>query len=78
MPFLLSLTVVPNYSRQFLAFLKYCETQDKFPNFLQDLQDSKNLQIFLLFLSFQSGKVVLKKYIFLNKSHEKLNKKIVC
>ena len=71
------------YSGQYLAFLKSCETQDKFPNFLWDFQDSKNFQFFLLFLSFQPEKLVnfttnifyvLKKCIFLNKSHEKLNK----
>ena len=78
--------VCTHYSGQFLAFLKSCETQDKFPNFLrdlQDLQDSKNFQFFLLFLSFQTENVVnfttnifyvLKQCIFLNKSHEKLNK----
>ena len=75
------------YSGQFVAFLKSCQTQDKFPNFLrdlQDLQDSKNFQFFLLFLSFQPEKVinfttnifyVLKQCIFLNKSHKRQNKK---
>ena len=79
-----------NYSGQFLAFLKSCETQDKFPNFLrdlQDLQDSKNFQFFLLFLSFQPEKVinfttnifyVLKQCIFLNKSHKRQNKNFFC
>ena len=79
-----------HYSGQFLAFLKSCETQDKFPNFLrdlQDLQDSKNFQFFLLFLSFQPEKVinfttnifyVLKQCIFLNKSHKRQNKKFFC
>ena len=46
------------YSGQFLAFLKSCQTQDKFPNFLRDLQDSKNFEFFLLFFSFQPEKVV--------------------
>ena len=79
-----------SYSGQFLAFLKSCETQDKFPNFLrdlQDLQDSKNFQFFLLFLSFQPEKVinfttnifyVLKQCIFLNKSHKRQNKIFFC
>ena len=79
-----------SYSGQFLAFLKSCETQDKFPNFLrdlQDLQDSKNFQFFLLFLSFQPEKVinfttnifyVLKQCIFLNKSHKRQNKNFFC
>ena len=70
------------YSGQFLAFLKSCETQDKFPNFLrdlQDLQDSNNFQFFLLFLSFQPEKVinfttnifyVWKQCIILNKTDE--------
>ena len=30
-----------NYSGQFLALSKSCETQDKIPNFLRDLQDCK-------------------------------------
>ena len=34
------------YSGRFLAFFKSCETQDKIPDFLQDLQDSKNFQFF--------------------------------
>ena len=46
------------YSGQFVAFLKSCQTQDKFPNFLRDLQDSKNFEFFLLFFSFQPEKVV--------------------
>ena len=46
------------YSGRFLAFFKSCETQDKIPDFLQDLQDSKNFRFFLLFLSFQPEKVV--------------------
>ena len=76
--------IVHYYTRQFLAFLKSCETQDKFTNFLQD---SKNFQFFLLFLSFQPEKVinfttnifyVLKQCIFLNKSHKRQNKKFFC
>ena len=32
---------IHRYSGQFLALLKSCETQDKIPNFLRDLQDCK-------------------------------------
>ena len=40
------------YSGQFLALLKSCETQDKIPNFLRDLQDCKTWRISNFFCYF--------------------------
>ena len=53
-------TGCPNYSGRFLAFLKSFEMRDKILDFLrdlQDMQDSKNFQFFLLKFKFSGRKV---------------------